>query len=92
MFHNGSQQLKELALNIAGNDFFGLFESTVNKSEITKINSNFGSAILMDKSTWDSMNETLMLLQDKTALRALLLGHQARDNGTKLGKLIEDVN
>ena len=80
-----------MALNIAERNFLSMFENAVRRSEATEINSNYGSAVLVDKNTWESMNETLLLLNDKTALKALLQGHEHRDNSIKTGKTIDEI-
>lgn len=80
-----------MALNIAERNFLSMFENAVRRSEATEINSNYGSAVLVDKNTWESMNETILLLNDKTALKALLQGHEHRDNSIKTGKTIDEI-
>ncbi len=82
-----------LALNVnnAKNNFLEMFDKAVRKSEITEITSSYGSAVLIDKNTWESMNETILLLNDKRALKALLEGQESRKNGTIEGKTIEEV-
>ena len=80
-----------MALNIAERNFLSMFENAVRRSEATEINSNYGSAVLVDKNTWESMNETILLLNDKTALKALLQGHEHRDNSKKTGKTIDEI-
>ena len=83
--------MQAMALNIAERNFLSMFENAVRRSEATEINSNYGSAVLVDKNTWESMNETLLLLNDKTALKALLQGHEQRDNSIKTGKTIDEI-
>ncbi len=83
--------MQAMALNIAERNFLSMFENAVRRSEATEINSNYGSAVLVDKNTWESMNETILLLNDKTALKALLQGHEHRDNSIKTGKTIDEI-
>lgn len=83
--------MQAMALNIAESNFLSMFENAVRRSEATEINSNYGSAVLVDKNTWESMNETILLLKDKTALKALLQGHDNRENSIKTGKTIDEI-
>ncbi len=83
--------MREQVLNNFQPDFLPIFQETVNNNSAVKINSVFGSAVLVDEKTWNSMTETLLILQDKEALNALLNGHKNRELGISIGKSLDEI-
>jgi PHD/YefM family antitoxin component YafN of YafNO toxin-antitoxin module len=58
-----------------------VIEQTINNYDETIIVSETGSVVMVAESYWESMQETLRLLQDKRSLQALLEGHRLREAG-----------
>ncbi len=58
-----------------------LIQDTIKNCEETIIVSEEGSVVLIDQNEWESIQETLKLLQDPIAFKALLDGHRAREQG-----------
>ena len=54
---------------------------TINNADETVIVSDHGSVVMVAESYWESIQETLRLLQDKRSLKALLEGHRWRATG-----------
>lgn len=57
---------------------------TIDDSDETIIVSDNGTVVMVAESYWESIQETLKLLQDKRSLRALLEGHRLRETGQQL--------
>jgi PHD/YefM family antitoxin component YafN of YafNO toxin-antitoxin module len=66
-------------LHQASADLGNLIASAVHNHEETAIVSDRGSVILVPQDEFESMRETLRLLGDPRALKALLAGHAQRD-------------
>lgn len=58
-----------------------VIEQTINNYDETVIVSEQGTVVMVAESYWESMQETLRLLQDKRSLKALLDGHRQRETG-----------
>jgi len=58
-----------------------VIEQTINNYDETVIVSESDSVVMVAERYWESMQETLRLLQDKRSLKALLDGHRARETG-----------
>jgi len=56
-----------------------LVHGTLVNCEETVIVSDTGAVVMIDQNEWENMKETLKLLHDKKALKALLEGHKERD-------------
>lgn len=52
---------------------------TIDNSDETIIVSDSGTVVMVAESYWESIQETLKLLQDKRSLKALLDGHRRRE-------------
>jgi PHD/YefM family antitoxin component YafN of YafNO toxin-antitoxin module len=61
-----------------------LVHKTIMNCEETVIVSDDGAVVLIDQREWESILETVRLLQDKISLKALLDGHKTRDTGNSL--------
>ena len=83
--------MREQVLNSIQQDFLPIFQEIINNNSAVRIKSIFGSAVLVDEKTWNSMTETLLILQDKEALKALLNGHKNRDIGISNGTPFEEL-
>ncbi len=60
-----------------------IIQDTIKNCEETVIVSEDGSVVLIDQNEWESIQETLKILQDPISLKALLDGHKTRDEGKK---------
>lgn len=65
----------------ASSNLSSVIEKTINDYDETVIVSDNGAVVMVAESYWESMQETLRLLQDKRSLQALLEGHRLRDVG-----------
>jgi len=63
----------------ASTDLGNLIASAVHNHEEAAIVSDRGAVILVPQDEFESMRETLRLLSDPRALKALLAGHAQRD-------------
>ena len=54
---------------------------TIDNTDETVIVSDHGSVVMVAESYWESIQETLRLLQDQRSLQALLEGHRLRATG-----------
>ena len=69
-----------------------LCEDVVREHDRVVLTRPEGNVVLVAEEDWDNMIETLRVVQDKVAMRALLEAHAARDAGRPLpGKSIEEV-
>ena len=76
----------------AGRKLPQLCEMTVRDSETVVVVREDGNVVMVSESDWVSAQETLRVLRDKVALRALLAGHRDRDEGrVPPGKPLEAV-
>lgn len=65
---------------------------TIDNSDETIIVSDTGTVVMVAESYWESIQETLKLLQDKQSLKALIDGHRQRENGQQVkAKTIEEA-
>lgn len=65
----------------ASQNLAGIITKTIGDSDETAIVSDAGVVILVPHTYWNSIQETLRLLQDKRSLKALLEGHRVREVG-----------
>ena len=69
-----------------------VIEQTINNYDETVIVSEQGTVVMVAESYWESMQETLRLLQDKRSLKALLDGHRQRETGQPIqAKTVDEV-
>lgn len=71
----------------ASQNLADIISKTIDDSDENAIVSDVGVVILVPHQHWDSIQETLRLLQDKRSLQALLEGHRVRE----LGQPVEAV-
>ena len=72
-----------IALKQATKTLPQLIHNTLVNCEETVIVTDDGAVVMIDQSEWDAIRETLRLLRDKRALKALLEGHRERDKGNR---------
>ena len=84
--------MNALSLQEASTNLPHIISETIKNSDETLIVSDQGAVIMIDKTYWEEIQETLRLLRDKKSLSALLEGHRQRDQGiTPPGKTIDEV-
>jgi PHD/YefM family antitoxin component YafN of YafNO toxin-antitoxin module len=71
--------MTSFTVNQAMNNLNELIFGAIKNSDEILIVSDIGSVVVVDQKEWDSLQETLLLLRDKKALRSLLEGHKSRD-------------
>jgi PHD/YefM family antitoxin component YafN of YafNO toxin-antitoxin module len=71
--------MRTITLEQANEDLTSHFNYTLNTHKKVNISSSHGAIVMMPQDDYNSMKETLNLLKDKKSLRALLDGHNARD-------------
>ena len=76
--------MKTITLEQASQDLTSHINYTLSTHEEINIASVNGAIVMMPQCDYESMQETLRLLADKKSLKALLDGHDARDNKTQL--------
>lgn len=68
------------SLENINNDLSTVLYHAIKSNEEVSISTPKGAVILMPQDEYESMQETLRLLNDKKSLKALLDSHQQRDN------------
>ena len=84
--------MKTITLEEANHDLLSHINYTLNTHDEVNIASSNGAIIMIAQDEYESMQETLRLLADKKSLKALLEGHDYRDNNkSQKTYKIEDV-
>ena len=84
--------MNTISLSKATSNLPALIANTISNREETLIETKHGAVVMIEQSHWNSMLETLRLLKDKKALKALLEGHQERKKGkAPKGKSPEEI-
>jgi len=68
-----------------------LIKYVVSEQESIILTHDQGDAVLISVTEWESLNETVRLLKDKAALKALIESFENRDAGKSDSKSVEDV-
>ncbi len=71
------------SLENINNDLSSLLYHTIKSHEEVSISTPKGAVIMIAQDEYNSMQETLRLLNDKKSLKALLDSHQQRDENLK---------
>ncbi len=72
--------MKTITLEQASKDLLSHINYTLSTHEEVNIASSNGAIVMIPQDDYEAMQETLRLLADKKSLKALLDGHEARDN------------
>jgi len=84
--------MNTITVREASSNLPSVIEKTINNYDETVIVSDNGSVVMVAESYWESMQETLRLLQDKRSLQALLEGHRLRYTGQPIpAKTVDEV-
>ena len=83
--------MKTITLSKAKLNFADIIKSILINQEETTIATDEGAVVMINEDNWNSINETLRLLKDKKSLKALLLGHQQREQNQVEGKTIKNI-
>lgn len=73
--------MNTMTVREASTNLLGVIEKTINNYDETVIVSENGAVVMVAERYWESLQETLRLLKDKRALKALLDGHRQRELG-----------
>lgn len=74
------------------NNIKQILNSAIKDHEEVLVSCPDGNLVIISQDDWEITKDTLKLLNDKIALRALLNGHAMRDKGEKPpGKSIDEV-
>ena len=82
-----------LAMNIseARKHLFELREQIVADHEAAILTHKNGNVVLISMDEWESYKETIRLMKDQAALKALFQSFEDREQGRKSGKSVEEV-
>jgi len=84
--------MNALSLQEASTNLPHIISETIKNRDETLIVSDQGAVIMIDKTYWEEIQETLRLLRDKKSLIALLEAQRQRDQGIiPSGKTIDEV-
>lgn len=83
--------MQAVTISEARKRLFELREQIVDDHEEVIVTHKRGNIVLISMDEWESYQETLRLLKDKTALHALLQSFEDRENRKNSGKSVEDV-
>lgn len=72
--------MKTITLEQASKDLISHINYALDTHEEVNIASSNGAIVMIPQDDYEAMQETLRLLADKKSLKALLNGHEARDN------------
>jgi prevent-host-death family protein len=70
---------------------FELRQSVIENQDQVILTHKQGNVVLISMAEWQAYQETMRLLNDKPALKALVESFEAHDAGTTAGKAITDV-
>ena len=70
--------MKTMTVREAAQNLPDVITKTINNADETMIVSDHESVVMVAESYWESIQETLRLLQDNRSLQALLEGHRLR--------------
>jgi len=76
--------MKTITFEQANQDLIKHINYTLSTHEEINIASSNGAIVMIPQDDYESMKETLKLLVDKKSLKALLDGHEARDNNKQV--------
>lgn len=68
-----------------------LHKHIVSDREPVTLTHQNGNMVLISKKEWETFRETMLLLKDKAALKALVRSFEDHDSGKTAGKSVEEV-
>ena len=71
--------MNAMTVSEASRNLSDVITKTIDNFDETVIVSDSGAVVMVAESYWESIQETLKLLQDKRSLKALLEGHRQRE-------------
>ncbi|MCP4707903.1 MAG: hypothetical protein GY869_04695 [Planctomycetes bacterium] len=83
--------METLSISEAHHRLSEIYKRVVTQNDRFKLRDRDGDMILISSHEWESMQETLRLLHDKEALKALLQSFVEHDQGRKSGRSFEEV-
>lgn len=73
--------MQTVTLNNAVKDLQGLIASTIDSNDVTYIVTDKGTAVLIGKEDWESLNEALKVICDKQALASVMESFEYHQRG-----------
>ena len=83
--------MQAVSISEARRRLFELREHIVEDHEQVIVTHKHGNIVIISMEEWESYQETLRLLKDKAALKALIQSFEDREKGTITGKSVEEV-
>ena len=83
--------METLSIREGRNRLPEIYKRVVNQNDQFMLSDIEGKMVIVSLHEWESVLETLRLLRDKSAFKALLQSFVDHDQGQKSGKSFEDV-
>jgi antitoxin YefM len=83
--------MEALSISEARKRLFELRQNVVDNQDQVIMTHKQGNVVLISMEEWDAYQETMRLLNDKSALKALVDSFEAHDKEATVGKTIEDI-
>ena len=83
--------MEAMSISEARQHLFELRQRVVDNSEQVIMTHKQGNVVLISMDEWEAYRETVRLLNDKAALRALVDSFAAHDAGETVGKSAADI-
>jgi len=82
--------MQTVTFDVAERDLKNIIHKTIRDKDEIIIAVDEGAVVLLEKSEWGHIKETLGLLSDKISLSAMMESHAIRDDGQKPDGVIPD--
>lgn len=83
--------MEAISLSEGRKRLFELRQTVVDNQEQVILTHKQGNVVLISMDEWETFRETLRLLNDKAALKALVESFEAHDAGLTTGKTIAEI-
>ncbi len=83
--------MEAISLSEGRKRLFELRQTVVDNQEQVILTHKQGNVVLISMDEWETFRETLRLLNDKAALKALVESFEAHDDGLTTGKTIAEI-
>ncbi len=83
--------MKAMSISEGRKRLFELRKDVVSDHDQVILTHKQGNIVLISMDEWESYNETVRLLKDQAALKALVQSFDEHDSGEATGKPVEDV-
>ena len=83
--------MRAMSISEGRKKLFELRERVVSDKDPVILTHKKGNMVLISMEEWDLYKETIHLLQDKLALKALVTSFEDHDTGKSTGKTVDEV-